>query len=111
MWDLRHRRKAKGSGVPEPRRTIPAHSKLIPQLEYSANDEVLVTCSFDGTAKLWSTRGDWKLLQTLEGHEGKVMGVGIVANYDDKKNVEATEKNRDWGIVTCGYDKTLKLWK
>lgn len=110
VWDLRHRRKAKGN-VPEARRTIPAHSKLIQQLEYSTDDEVLVSCSFDGTAKLWSTRGDWKSLQTLAGHEGKVMGVGIVTSYEDKKAEAAAKKSRDWGIVTCGYDKTLKLWK
>lgn len=109
VWDLRHRRKAKGNIPDSVRRTIPAHSKLIPQLEYTQDDELLVSCSFDGTAKLWSTRGDWRLLQTLEGHEGKVMGVGIVAHYEDNK--PETENNQDWGIVTCGYDKTLKLWK
>lgn len=117
VWDLRHRRKTQKSGsagCPDPRRTIPAHSKLISELEYSDNDECLVSSSFDGTAKTWSTRGDWKLLQTLEGHEGKVMGLGIVSTYDDDDKQKQHQRNeatsRDWGIVTCGFDKTLKLW-
>jgi len=108
VWDLRHRRKVKGSGAPEPRRTIPAHSSVITQLEYTDNDECLVSSSFDGTAKIWSTRGDWKLLQTMEGHAGKVMGVGIVETYED--NNAGNETVRNCGVVTCGFDKTLKLW-
>jgi len=117
VWDLRHRRKtAKTNGAPEPRRTIPAHSKLISHLEYSDNDECLVSSSFDGTAKIWSTRGDWKMLRTLEGHEGKVMGLGIVSTYNDAITTKQSDSGvrspaRDWGVVTCGYDKTLKLWK
>ena len=117
VWDLRHRRKTQKSGsagCPDPRRTIPAHSKLISELEYSDNDECLVSSSFDGTAKIWSTRGDWKLLQTLEGHEGKVMGLGIVSTYNDDGKQKQHQHNaaisRDWGVVTCGFDKTLKLW-
>jgi U4/U6 small nuclear ribonucleoprotein PRP4 len=114
VWDLRHRRKAKG-GAPEPRRTIPAHSKLITHLEYLPDsDECLVSSSFDGTAKIWSTRGDWKLLQTLEGHEGKVMGVGVVQTYYEesmKKKTDSSNSVVPWGVVTCGFDKTLKLWR
>ncbi len=44
---------------------------------------------------VWSTR-DWKLVSTFRGHEGKVMGIDILPG--------------DHGIVTCGYDKTLKIW-
>jgi len=85
-------------------------------LEYSDNDECLVSSSFDGTAKIWSTRGDWKMLRTLEGHEGKVMGLGIVSTYNDAITTKQSDSGvrspaRDWGVVTCGYDKTLKLWK
>ena len=36
-----------------------------------ASGEVLVSASFDNSAKVWSTR-DWSLLRTLSGHEGKV---------------------------------------
>jgi U4/U6 small nuclear ribonucleoprotein PRP4 len=77
--------------------SIPAHSNLITQLRFanaSNNGEYLASSSFDGTAKLWSTR-DWKLLSTLRGHEGKVMGIDVL----------------DKSVVTSGYDKTLKLWR
>ncbi|KAK1745178.1 U4/U6 small nuclear ribonucleoprotein Prp4 [Skeletonema marinoi] len=93
IWDLRRRR---------PSASIPAHTNLITQLKFShstssQNGEFLVSSSFDGTGKIWSTR-DWKLLSTLEGHEGKVMGIDVL-------------DGRDCGVVTCGFDKTLKLWK
>jgi len=93
IWDLR-RRKVSAS--------IPAHTNLITQLKFShssssQNGEFLVSSSFDGTGKIWSTR-DWKLLTSLQGHEGKVMGVDVL----DGPNCS---------VVTCGFDKTLKLWK
>ena len=97
IWDLRKRRQFA---------SLPAHSKLVTQLRFEqlaphpgdtcgvGGGEYLVSSSFDSTAKVWSAR-DWKMLATLRGHEGKVMGAGIL---------------RD-SIVTCGFDKTLKLWK
>ncbi len=94
VWDLRRPRRAATS--------IPAHTNLITQLKFahsssSQNGEFLASSSFDGTGKIWSTR-DWKLLSTLRGHEGKVMGIDIL---DGPR----------CGIVTCGFDKTLKLWQ
>ncbi|CAN0035530.1 unnamed protein product, partial [Ectocarpus sp. 4 AP-2014] len=51
--------------------TLPAHSALVADVRYSrTSGEVLVSASFDSTAKVWSTR-DWSLLRTLSGHEGK----------------------------------------
>lgn len=87
VWDLRRRKQFA---------SLPAHSNLITQIQFNKRDngEYLASSSFDGTAKLWSTR-DWKMLATLRGHEGKVMGVGLLRN----------------SIVTCGFDKTLKLWQ
>lgn len=94
IWDLRKRRQFA---------SLPAHSRLVTQLRFEEQDgrsdvlnggESLVSSSFDGTAKVWSAR-DWKLLATLRGHEGKVTGAGLLED----------------GIVTCGFDKTLKLWK
>eukprot|EP00536_Pseudo-nitzschia_multiseries_P002543 jgi/Psemu1/235790/estExt_Genewise1.C_340077 len=93
IWDLRKRKQFA---------SVPAHSKLVTQLRFEERrsggvngGEFLVSSSFDGTAKVWSAR-DWKLLTTLRGHEGKVMGTGLL---------------KDCGVVTCGFDKTLKLWK
>jgi U4/U6 small nuclear ribonucleoprotein PRP4 len=97
IWDLRKRRQFA---------SLPAHSKLVTQLRFEqrgprrsgdgcgvSGGEYLVSSSFDATAKVWSAR-DWKMLATLRGHEGKVTGAGILKD----------------SIVTCGFDKTLKLW-
>eukprot|EP00581_Thalassiosira_minuscula_P012321 CAMPEP_0183719338 /NCGR_PEP_ID=MMETSP0737-20130205/12326_1 /TAXON_ID=385413 /ORGANISM="Thalassiosira miniscula, Strain CCMP1093" /LENGTH=581 /DNA_ID=CAMNT_0025949055 /DNA_START=39 /DNA_END=1784 /DNA_ORIENTATION=- len=93
IWDLRRRR---------PSASIPAHTNLITQLKFahsssSQNGEFLASSSFDGTGKIWSTR-NWKLLTSLQGHEGKVMGIDVL---DGPR----------CGVVTCGFDKTLKLWQ
>lgn len=88
VYDLRRRKQAA---------SIPAHSNLISQLRFaneSNHGEYIASSSFDGTAKLWSTR-DWKMLSTLRGHEGKVMGIDVL----------------DDGVVTSGYDTTMKLWR
>lgn len=90
VWDLRQRKQYA---------SIPAHSGLITQINFAKNSnqngEFLTSSSFDGTGKVWSTR-DWKLISTMRGHEGKVMGIDVLPG--------------DHGIVSCGYDKTLKIW-
>ncbi|TPX50748.1 hypothetical protein SeMB42_g01236 [Synchytrium endobioticum] len=55
----------------------------------------LVSCSFDGTTKLW-TEGDWKPLRSLVGQESKVMCCDV---------------SRDGQyIATASYDRTFKLY-
>uniref|UniRef100_A0A7S2UFK7 Uncharacterized protein n=1 Tax=Attheya septentrionalis TaxID=420275 RepID=A0A7S2UFK7_9STRA len=100
IWDLRKHGKQLAS--------LPAHSRLVTQLEYCPNGETLLSSSFDGTAKVWSTRADYKLLNTFRGHEGKVLGVASLMNDE-----ASTHKSNPYGggIATCGYDKTLKLWQ
>lgn len=85
IWDVRQRKV---------RVSIPAHSNLIGQVQFDADGETLVSASFDGSAKVWSAR-DWRLLNSLQGHDGKVSGVDFL----------------DGGLVTCGYDRTLKTWR
>jgi U4/U6 small nuclear ribonucleoprotein PRP4 len=86
LWDLRRTRR--------PAVSIPAHSSLITQIKFDASGEYMVSSSFDGTAKIWSCR-NWKLLSTCRGHEGKVTCADILQD----------------GILTSGFDKTIKLWK
>ena len=100
VWDMRKRKQFA---------SVPAHSGLITQLQFapelsghdphqavtSTPSEYLASTSFDGTVKLWSSR-NWKLLNTGRGHEGKVMGVALL---------------RQNSLVTCGFDKTIKLWR
>eukprot|EP00974_Lingulodinium_polyedra_P109341 10578983-Lingulodinium_polyedra.AAC.1 len=54
-----------------------------------------MSCSFDGKVKVWSTR-DYSCLQTLTGHEGKVMG----------GDVSHSERH----VASVGFDRTLKIW-
>jgi WD40 repeat protein len=110
IWDIRKRKHIV---------SIPAHSNLITNIKFqpvstpdssnsidssnSSNNiglqrggEFLVSSSFDGTVRIWNTR-NWKLLNTLRGHnDGKITGVDIVNSNT---------------LVTCGLDKTLKMWK
>ena len=57
--------------------------------------DFMVTGGFDGVAKVWGC-GDWRMLRTLAGHEGKIMSVDI---------------SRDGSMVaTASYDRTFKIW-
>ena len=77
--------------------TIPAHNSLLSKVKFSPDHgAVLLTASYDKKVKLWSGR-TFGLLSCLEGHEGKVMGAGIL-----KENAN---------VVSVGYDRTVKIWK
>jgi U4/U6 small nuclear ribonucleoprotein PRP4 len=76
---------------------IPAHSNLITHLRYDpANSDYILTSSFDGTAKVWSTTNIGFCAKVLKGTSNKMM-------YADVR--------QDSGrIVTCSYDRTFKIW-
>jgi U4/U6 small nuclear ribonucleoprotein PRP4 len=86
LWDLRRRKLAE---------SLPAHSGIITRLKFDSTGECLASSSFDGIVKVWSCR-NWKMLKELQGHEGKVTSVNFLPNHD---------------VVSCGFDKTLKLWQ
>ncbi|KAG2203307.1 hypothetical protein INT47_000227 [Mucor saturninus] len=91
--------------------TISAHQSLVSDVKYSkgvpgtnnnsASDPhniaglYLATSGYDGCVKIWSG-DDFRLVKSLDGHEGKVMGVDI--SQDNKF------------IASSGYDRTFKLW-
>jgi U4/U6 small nuclear ribonucleoprotein PRP4 len=90
IWDIRQRKQLS---------SIPAHSNIVTQLRFDrTKGEYLASSSFDGTVKLWSTRS-WKMLNVLQGHEGIVSGVDVISRGD---NIS---------LVSCGFDKTLKMWR
>ncbi len=78
-----------------PLHSIPAHTSLVSDVRYVKCDSLvdlnspvslsgwlLVSASFDGTAKIWSA-DDWKMLKTLKGHEGRVTSVDMSnGNFD-----------------------------
>jgi U4/U6 small nuclear ribonucleoprotein PRP4 len=86
IWDLRRRKLAA---------SLPAHSNVVTKLQFDASGEYLASSSYDGTARLWGCR-DWKMLRQLQAHEGKLSGIEILGSNS---------------ILTCGFDKTLKLWQ
>ncbi|KAG6623971.1 U4/U6 small nuclear ribonucleoprotein Prp4 [Phytophthora cinnamomi] len=87
IWDLRQQKCSY---------MVPAHSNLVSDVRFSpGSDELLLSASYDSTIKLWRTR-DWKLMTTLRGHDGKVMSADFAP---DEKHV-----------VSCGFDRTFKLW-
>ncbi|KAJ1513606.1 hypothetical protein HMI54_006592 [Coelomomyces lativittatus] len=55
----------------------------------------LVSSGFDGKINVWG-EGDYKLIQSFQGHEGKVMAMDISSDSQL--------------IASAGYDRTFKLW-
>jgi len=113
LFDLR--RGSKGKSIS----SVPAHSNLITQIKFgsSSNDlgsDYLISSSFDGTCKVWSTR-NWHSLTTLRGHEGKVMGIAEMTKHREPlgENVmtDVEKEGLNFSLVSCGHDKTLKLWQ
>ncbi|KAH8556309.1 WD40-repeat-containing domain protein [Umbelopsis sp. PMI_123] len=102
IWDMRNLRSIY---------TIAAHRSLVSDVKFyrgqppvsGAMDmdainhagQYLVTGGYDGSVKIWAA-DDYKLIKSLEGHEGKVMGVDV--SNDGKY------------IVSSGYDRTFKFW-
>jgi COMPASS component SWD3 len=56
----------------------------------------VIAGSEDGKAYVWDVSSK-QVLQVLEGHEGTVLGVDVA--------------HEEQTILTCGTDKTIKLWK
>lgn len=114
IWDIRKMNVTKNE-----LHSIPAHTRLITDLrffnnttkksffepvtdEYGKNSEILDSCgsflissSHDGQINIWSTN-NWIKVNTLEGHNDKVTSCDI--------------NNDGSSIVSCGWDRTVKLW-
>jgi U4/U6 small nuclear ribonucleoprotein PRP4 len=75
---------------------LPGHRSLISQVRFDKNGQnCLLTSGYDNVSKIWCGRR-LKLVKTLAGHDGKVMGSDI--------------SNHFYKIATVGYDRTIKLW-
>lgn len=87
VWNLRERKLEY---------TIAAHSNVVSKVQFDKrNSHFLVTASYDQTIKLWSSP-NWTPIQTLKGHENKVMCVDI------GKDIQR--------FVSSSYDRTFKIW-
>jgi len=88
IWDMRKKRCSY---------TIPAHCSLISHVKFHPSEEghYLMTASFDASCRLWSTR-DWSPINTLSGHEGKILCADIAPNGRY--------------IASSSFDRTWKLY-
>ncbi|MDG2221025.1 MAG: hypothetical protein P8L85_06580 [Rubripirellula sp.] len=70
------------------------HKDAIRGLSWRADSNVLVSASEDGTIKLWEMNSG-NQLKSITAHSGGATGVQMA---------------RDGRMVTCGKDRTVKLW-
>lgn len=90
IWDLRKQKCIY---------TLAAHSKTISSVKYEPlHGRYLVSSAYDKTLKIWRNV-DFKLVNTLEGHDGLVMCCDICKSDDEDL------------VVSSSYDRTWKLWK
>ncbi len=81
------------AGKPEPDQIIAAHAGPVAALAASADGTALASASWDGTARVTPLAGG--PAQILEGHKGQVNGVAFLPSG---------------GVVTSGYDATVRFW-
>ena len=84
VWDLRKQQCVY---------TLPAHTNIVSHVKFGNN--CLLTCSFDGVAKVWAVP-TFTALKVLSGHEQKVTCIDVTrcGNY----------------LATSSFDRTFKLW-
>jgi cytochrome c len=77
-----------------PERVIDSHRGPIVALAVSSDRSLVASASWDGTARV-TRLDDGAAVRVLEGHQGNVNGVAFLP---------------DGGLVTAGYDATLRIW-
>ena len=77
------------------------HSRTVRSCEFSPDDQLIASASFDGTVIIWETnsrnKSSWNQIASLEGHENEVKSVAWnnAGNY----------------LATCGRDKRVWIWE
>ncbi|MFS4456348.1 caspase family protein [Maribacter sp. 2304DJ31-5] len=71
------------------------HNNKISSVSFSPDDKLVLTSSWDNTAKIWSSESGY-LLHSLNGHSNFVKSAKFSQNGDK--------------ILTCSWDNTAKLW-
>lgn len=74
------------------------HSEDVKNVRWHPDDDILMSCSYDSTIKLWKDNDDddWHCIQTLNGHTSTVWCCDF--NRDGKM------------IVSCGDDNSVRIW-
>ncbi|MEO6542307.1 MAG: caspase family protein [Ferruginibacter sp.] len=86
VWDLNNEK---------PIQALKGHSEKVHAINFSDNDELIVSSSWDHTAKTWNT-ATGKNIKTFLGHTQSVFDVQF--SPDQKQ------------IVTCANDSTIRIW-
>ncbi len=73
------------------------HSQDVKMVKWHPSEEILVSCSYDDTIKVWMERDDWECVATLLGHTSTVWAVDF----------DATGSK----LVSVGDDKSLRVWQ
>lgn len=81
------------AGRPEPEQVIQGHSGPVAALQAAPDGSRLLSASWDGTVRITPLLGGEA--RVLEGHRGQVNGAAFLP---------------DGGVVTSGYDATLRFW-
>lgn len=78
-----------------------AQCRTLRSCEWSPDDRMIASASFDGTVVIWETRDTsmrkWEQIASLEGHDNEVKSVSWSANGN-------------W-LATCGRDKKIWIWE
>ena len=82
--------------------TLQGHKTLVTSLQFSPDEQHIVTTSTDVTARMWHIAQVWetqsgKLLATLQGHQGEIKSAQF--SPDGQR------------IVTASWDKTARVWE
>lgn len=76
---------------------LQGHTQDVKMVKWHPTQDVLFSCSYDNTVKIWGPDGDdWSCMQTLEDHTSTVWGLC----FDLSGN----------RFMTCSDDTSLKLW-
>lgn len=93
VWDLRKKANVQ---------TIAAHNQLVSDVKFTHDGALMLTASYDQSAKIWSAGSalteQCHLVRTLDGaHENKLTSINFT---QDLKY-----------IFTTSFDRTFKLWQ
>ena len=76
-------------------KSVRAHQRPVHCFDYSPDERVLATGSFDGTFNIWSYP-ELKKLQSVDAHNHWVVGIQFLPKSSE--------------IATCSWDSTIRFW-
>jgi WD40 repeat protein len=78
--------------------SLKSHKNVVNDISFSDDDRYLISGSSDNSAKIWSVKSNFKLIDTIKLHNDDVYAVKIIRN------------NNRYYAVTAGYDNRIYLY-